>query len=92
MAETAVDRSNQYLKIVKKDGTFVSVGAKGAAEADIKGLTAGQAVAAGDYQAVFDADATAAVTDAASGKVDVPAFKVNSAAPSSAPASSSAGQ
>jgi len=79
MAETVVDRSNQYLKIVKKDGTFVSVGAKGAAEADITGLAAGQAVAAGDYQAVFDADATAAITDAASGKVDVPAFTVNPA-------------
>lgn len=71
-----IDRSNQYLKVFKKDGTFVSAGTKGASSVAITGLTAKTVVASGDYQVAFDLDATSKLSSSASGKVDVPAFTV----------------
>lgn len=71
-----IDRSNQYLKVFKKDGTFVSAGAKGASSVAITGLPAKTVVAVGDYQVVFDLDDTSEISSSASDKVNVPKFTV----------------
>lgn len=70
----AEDRSKQYLKLYKKDGTFVNSGAKGSKTAEITGLTGGKAVAAGEYQVAFSLDNANKPSDGDSDKVDVPAF------------------
>lgn len=70
----AEDRSGQYLKVYKKDGTFVNVGAKGSKTAEIAGLTGGKAVTAGDYQVAFSLDNVNKPSVGDSEKVDVPAF------------------
>ncbi|MBN7275103.1 hypothetical protein GNF18_08130 [Ligilactobacillus pobuzihii] len=56
MAEE-IDRSNQYLKVFKKDGTFVSAGAKGTGTAEVHGLSPNTVVADGDYKLAFDENA-----------------------------------
>jgi len=70
----AEDRSGQYLKVYKKDGTFVNVGAKGSKTVEIAGLTGGKAVAAGEYQVSFSLDNANKPSDGDGEKVDVPAF------------------
>ncbi|GAW63385.1 hypothetical protein FC65_GL001623 [Ligilactobacillus acidipiscis DSM 15836] len=56
MAEE-IDRSNQYLKVFKKDGTFVGAGAKGAGATEVHGLEPNTIVADGDYKLAFDENA-----------------------------------
>ncbi|MFL2063958.1 hypothetical protein ACEN4E_10495 [Latilactobacillus sakei] len=67
---TAVDRSNQTLKIYNKTGKLIVAGEKGKGTATITGLAAGTKVEAGDYKASFS-DGTNE-----SDKVDVPVFNV----------------
>jgi hypothetical protein len=74
MANTGVDRTNQYLKALKKDGTFVAAGDKGAKSVDIVGLDPGTKVADGDYQVVYDQDNANKLSSNASDPADVPGF------------------
>lgn len=76
MANTGVDRTNQYLKVLKKDGTFVAAGDKGSKSVDIVGLDPGTKVADGDYQVTYDQDNANKLSANASDPADVPGFLV----------------
>lgn len=76
MANTGVDRTNQYLKVLKKDGTFVAAGDKGSKSVDIVGLDPGTKVADGDYQVAYDQDNANKLSANASDPADVPGFLV----------------
>ena len=56
MAEE-IDRSNQYLKVFKKDGTFVAAGEKGTGVVEAHKMAPNTVVADGDYKLAFDENA-----------------------------------
>lgn len=49
-----IDRSNQYLKVFKKDGTFVAAGEKGTKVVEAHKMAPNTVVADGDYKLAFD--------------------------------------
>lgn len=68
-----VDRSKQYLKVLK-GADVVAVGAIGTGSVDITGIADGTAVKGGDYKVAFDMDANKILSQTASDTADVPAF------------------